>query len=105
MRDGVLKNLRGGRGRSLVPERVDQPGARDDLVGVEQQIGKQRLFLAAANGDRPSVVDDLQRTQDAEFLPVPLLDGTTVFSGCLALGITAELPLQWANRGLGMRFQ
>jgi hypothetical protein len=27
----------------------------------------QRLFLAAANGDRPSVVDDLQRTQDAEF--------------------------------------
>jgi hypothetical protein len=66
VRDGVLKDLRCRRGWPLVPERVDQPPARDDLVGVEQEIDQERLLLAATNGDRPPRVDDLQRTQDAE---------------------------------------
>jgi hypothetical protein len=66
MGDRVLEDLRGGRWWSLVPERVDQPPARDDLVGVKQEVDEERLLLAATNGDRPSVLDDLQRTKDAE---------------------------------------
>jgi hypothetical protein len=66
MGDRVLEDLRGGRWWSLVPERVDQPSARDDLVGRKQEVDEERLFLAATNWDRPSVVDDLQRTKDAE---------------------------------------
>ena len=65
--DPVLKNLRRRRGRPLVPEDVDQRSTRHHLIRMEEEVREDRLLLAAPDRDRPSVLDDLQGTQDAEF--------------------------------------
>ena len=65
--DTVLENLRRRRRRPLVPEDVDQRAARYHLIRMEQKVGEECLLLAAPDRDRPSVLDDLQGTQDAEF--------------------------------------
>ncbi len=49
MGDRVLEDLRSCRRGSLAPEAVDQPRARNDLVGMNQQVDEKRLFLAATN--------------------------------------------------------
>jgi hypothetical protein len=89
--DGVLEDLGGGGWRFFAPELVDQPFAGDDLVGVQQQVGQQRLLLATADGDRPPVIDDLHRTEDAEIHATPRGDGNTVRGACL----DAELPVNY----------
>ena len=73
--------------------------AGDDLVGVEQEVGEERLLLPAANGTgRPSsTTSSGPRMRNS--MPTPLFDRSTVFCGCLARGITGELPLQWPDRG------
>lgn len=76
--DGVLEDLGCGGWGLFAPELVDQPFAGHDLVGVQQQVGQERLLLAAADGDRPPVIDDLHRTEDAEIHATPRGDGNTV---------------------------
>ena len=53
--DVVADDLGRGRRRRLVPELVDEPVDRDDLVGVEQQERDQRELPAAPEAEaRPS---------------------------------------------------
>jgi hypothetical protein len=61
-----------------VPEVVDQPIARDDLAGVEHEDREQGALLAASQPKRSTVVDDLERTEDAELhgSMVRVLQGT-----------------------------
>lgn len=57
----------GGGRRGFVPDRVDQPGHRDDPVGMGHQEGQQRLLAATADGEHGGVRGpDLQRPQDPE---------------------------------------
>ncbi len=65
-RDVSLERLRGRGRRSLPPELVDQLVGGDDLVRVEEEDGEERTLLATAELDPPTLVGDLQRTQDPE---------------------------------------
>jgi len=69
---------------------------------MEQEVGEERLLLAAPDRDRPSVLDDLQGTQDGNSTPVPRIDRSTGRPGSLARRITVELPVEWPNRGREM---
>jgi hypothetical protein len=53
--------------RPLAPERVDQLVARDDLVGVQQQAREQQRLATGAERDLPAVVNDFERSENAEF--------------------------------------
>ena len=97
--DTVLENLQRRRRRPLVPEDVDQRSTRHHLIGMEQEVGEERLLLAAPDRDRPSVLDDLQGTQDGNSTPVPRIDRSTGRPGCLARRITGELPPVWPVHG------
>ena len=66
-RDVDLHGL-GGRGRrTLAPQLVDQPVAAERLAGVQEQHRQQRPLPGAADGHHAVAVDDLERTEDAEF--------------------------------------
>jgi hypothetical protein len=65
-RDVHLEALRRGGRRTLVPELVDQPIARHELVGVQEQDGQHRTLLAAGERQLLSLVADLERAEDAE---------------------------------------
>jgi len=67
LRDRVLEDLRRRRRRPAVPELVDQPLARQQLVRVQQHEDQERLLLAPVQRDRPVLPDDLERAQDAKF--------------------------------------
>jgi hypothetical protein len=71
LRDVDLERLSRLRRRALVPERVDQPIAGDDPVGLEEQHGQQCALLCSAQVDLLSVVHDLERTQDLELHSPP----------------------------------
>ena len=60
-----LDGLHGGGGRPLAPELVDQPLARDHLVRMEEQHREERLLLGRAERHGQSVVEHMQRTEDA----------------------------------------
>ena len=64
--DVVLHDLRSGVGRLVAPELVDQLLARDDLVRVQEQNGKESLPLLAPEAKRPFVLLDHERSKDAE---------------------------------------
>src|SRR5262249_14388759 len=57
-----------GRRRWLaVPQVFDQPIARDDFAGVEHEEREKRTLLTATERGRTTVLDDLERPEDAEF--------------------------------------
>ena len=58
--------LRDGLGRLRAPELVDQPVCRDDLVRAREQDGEQRPLPGAAERERTALLDDLERSQNAE---------------------------------------
>jgi hypothetical protein len=49
-----------------VPEVVDQAIARDNPAGVEHEEGEQGALLAASQPQRTTILDDLERAEDAE---------------------------------------
>ena len=63
--DVHLNRLHGRGRRPLPPELVDEPVARDDLVRAEEQHGEERLLLGGAERHGQSVVEHVQRTEDA----------------------------------------
>jgi hypothetical protein len=62
-----LERVRGRRRRALVPERVDQPVAGDDLPGGEEQTREQPRLPPRAERDGTAVADDLQRPENEKF--------------------------------------
>ncbi len=48
------------------PQLLDQPVARDNLAGVEQEHPEQSALSCAAEGKRPVTVDHFDRAEDAE---------------------------------------
>jgi hypothetical protein len=66
LRDVDLKRLDGRFGRLLLPERVDQPVAGDDPVGLDQEQGQERSVLLPAQIERPAVREHLKRAEDAK---------------------------------------
>ena len=61
-----LQRVGGARGRTLAPDRVDQPVARDDLVPVEEEAVEHPRLPAGAERDDATVVDDLERSKKPE---------------------------------------
>ena len=65
-RDMDLHGL-GRRGRRLLaPELLDQPVGAERLVGVQHEHGEQRALLAPSERDFAALVEDLERSEDAE---------------------------------------
>lgn len=60
-RDVDLDRLPRARGRVIVPEAVDQPVDRDDIVPVEEEEGEERALLPRPDGDALAAVLDFQR--------------------------------------------
>jgi hypothetical protein len=56
-----------GRRRRLAPQLVDQALGGDHLVRVQQEDGEQRALLRAAEHERASVLDHLQRAKKPKF--------------------------------------
>ena len=65
-RDGVPHDLRCRGRRGTGPERVHEPVHGDGLVRVQEQEREDRELPSAAEAEDTSVVDDLERTEDAE---------------------------------------
>ena len=65
--DEVLERRRRGRGRIVLPQRLEETVGRDDPSRLEQQHREQRALLRAAELDRLSVSTGLERTEDGEF--------------------------------------
>jgi hypothetical protein len=57
----------------LAPELVDEALARDGLVRAQEQQCQQRTLVAAAERQRQAVLDYLQRPQDPELEPSPVV--------------------------------
>ena len=52
---------------SSLAQLLEQPLARHDAVGVQQQDGEQRALARSADRERPAVRSYLERPQDEEF--------------------------------------
>ena len=65
-RDVHLGGVDGGRRRPLVPELVDDPARRHDLVAAYEQDGQQRP-LSATERELMAIPPDGKRTENAEF--------------------------------------
>jgi len=63
----VLERGGGRLRRALAPEVGDEPLARDDLAGVDEQERQEAAQLLAAERDRAFLTDDLERAEDAVF--------------------------------------
>ena len=66
MRHIPLQRFRCRRRRSLAPQLIDQPIARDRLPAAQQQDRQQRPLLRAAEHNPALPVDHLKRPQDSE---------------------------------------
>ena len=53
-------------GGCCAPELVDEPVCRDDLVRTREQECEKRPLPRAAERERTALLDDLERSQDAE---------------------------------------
>ena len=62
----VLQRVGGCPGRLGAPELVDEPVCRDDLVRTREQECEKRPLPRAAERERTALLDDLERSQDAE---------------------------------------
>ena len=67
----VLQRVGGGSGRLCAPELVDEPVCRDDLVRTREQECEKRPLPRAAERERTALLDDLERSQDAELHVFP----------------------------------
>src|SRR5262245_51889040 len=56
----------GGGWWLTAPEIVDEPIAREDLAGVEDENGEQGALLPASEREGFTALDDLERTEYAE---------------------------------------
>ena len=65
--DVDLERLRGRPRRSPAPELVDQALPGDDLVGAQQQDGRECALLRRTEPDRTVIYDGLNRPEQAEF--------------------------------------
>ena len=65
-RDLHVERARGGRRRALAPQRVHDPVGGQHLVRMQEQQREQRPAAAAAERDDPSLVEHLERAEDAE---------------------------------------
>ena len=64
--DVVTDDFGRGRRRRLAPELVDEAIDRDRFVGVQKQQRDQRELPAAPEAENPTLVNDLERTEDSE---------------------------------------
>jgi hypothetical protein len=71
-RDLDVEAVSGGPGRSIGPERVDEPVSRDDFVRVEEQEGQEGAGLRATQRERAAVPEGFDRPQNAELRKYPL---------------------------------
>ena len=62
----VLQRVGCCPGRLCAPELVDEPVRRDDLVRTGEKECEQRPLPRAAEWERTALLDDLERSQDAE---------------------------------------
>ena len=62
-RDLMVEAVARGSGRPLAPELVDQPVARNNLVGVEEEDREEGALLRTADRDHPLVLPDLERPE------------------------------------------
>ena len=53
------------RRRPFAPQRVDQPVARDDFVGMKEKEREQRALLASSEGSGCAVQAHLEGAEDA----------------------------------------
>ena len=58
--------LAGALGRRCAPELVDEPVCGDDLVGTGEQECEKCPLPRAAEREGTALLDDLERSQDAE---------------------------------------
>jgi hypothetical protein len=65
-RDVDLQRVAGGSGWVVGPQLLDQPVARHDAVGLEQQDRQQRPLLGPTEREPVTVRADLERAEDAE---------------------------------------
>ncbi len=72
-RDLVVEAVAGRVGGLPAPELVDQPVARDDLVGVEQEKGKQAALFGAAELDDALAQPNLNRPEEQKLHLPPSL--------------------------------
>ena len=64
--DVDLERVRGGAGRVLAPDRVDQPLAGQHLVPAQQQEREQGALLGPSEPQRLARRDGFERAKDAE---------------------------------------
>ena len=57
--------------RVVLPQRVDQPVIRDNVVGIEEQHGEQGALLGTAEIDGLPIRKHLQRAEDPELHSPP----------------------------------
>jgi hypothetical protein len=69
------------RRRRFAPKRVDQSVARDGVAALEDEQGKQRALLRAAQVERTLVGLRLERPEDAELDPSSVFDPWNVTRG------------------------
>ena len=62
----VLQRVGGCPGRLRAPELVDEPVCRDDLVRAREKEREKCPLPCAAERERTALLDDLERSQDAE---------------------------------------
>ena len=65
-RDVHLKRLQRVRRRALAPKLVDQPLARERLVGMQHENGEDRPALVSPERNLPGPVKGLQRAENAK---------------------------------------
>ena len=65
-RDADLQRLHRAGLRALSPELVDQPVGRQRLVAMQEKQRQERPLLGARDRDHPALVEDLERSKDAE---------------------------------------
>ena len=66
LRDVVLERVRCRSRRILVPQQVDQPIPGHDLVRARQEEREERALARAAEGDRATLLEHLERAEDPE---------------------------------------
>ncbi len=96
LRDEVLERCKGGPRRLLSPDRVEQPVDGDDPVRFEEEYGKDRALLLAAERQRPRLRRNLERPEDHfQAVMSAILDGRLI----PVLGTdVAELAARLAQR-------
>ncbi len=67
LRDEVLHDLGGGRRGVAVPQLLDDAVAGHRAVALDYEQGQQLPLAAAAQRQRAAIVENIQRSEDADF--------------------------------------